>query len=115
MTAETKQPKTKRVRPTAHFLFPDEINIVFTKMSDSDCIWHNVPAGSYHGYTANYGWFPTSLVAGVVNHRFDPNTELSKHSGYIDSCNLGTMGHAFLHIDNAIKILTDKGYNVWVE
>lgn len=111
MTAETI---AKRKRPTPHHLFPDEINIVFTKMSDSDCEWHKVPKGSFRGYTANYGWFPTSLIAGVINHRFSPNTEFSKHTGWVDSVNLGTMGHAFAHIENVMQILADKGYNVSV-
>lgn len=31
------------------------------------------------------GFFPTDLVCGVINGKYDPNTELAKQSGYVES------------------------------
>lgn len=110
-TASTK----KRTRPYAHFLFPDEIAISIKKMIDSDCQWHNVPSGSYHVKCENYGWFPTQLIAGTIKGYFSQNTELSKHTGYLESTNLGTAGDAFAHIHNLIPLLESKGYILKIE
>lgn len=34
-------------RPYPHFKFPNEIYIRISKMSETDCQWHNVNLGSY--------------------------------------------------------------------
>lgn len=95
-------------RPYPHFKFPNEIIISVTKMTESECQWHNVKKDSYEFRCINYGWFPTEIVMGVINGKFSDTNKIGADNGN----NLGTAGIAIIDKDTAIKMLKDKGYNI---
>lgn len=98
----------KRNRPYPHFKFPDEIQIGYTKMKDSDCRWFGVPAGSYELRTLNYSWFPTQSIMGVIDGKFSDTNKIGAHI----SGNMGSAGIAVTNIDKAIQLLSSAGYSI---
>lgn len=96
----------KRVRPYPHYKFPDEIEIRYKKLSESECSWYGIKLGSYEIFCANYGWFPTEAVMGVINRQYaDTNNIGANISG-----NLGTRGMAVMDIKKAVNLLNSAGY-----
>ena len=99
---------TQLKRPYPHYLFPNEINISYKKLTESECKWFNVPQGSWDLTTANYGWLPTNIIMGVVDRRFvDTNNLGANISG-----NMGTASIAVVNIEKAISMLKSEGYNI---
>lgn len=98
----------KRNRPYPHFKFPDEINIEYFLMSETACMWHNVPNGSYEIRCSNYGWFPTNVLMGTnAKGNFTDTNNIGANIGG----NMGTAGMAVMNIKQTIKMLNEAGYN----
>ena len=95
-------------RPYPHFKYPNEITIEVKPMTDSECQWHNVQKGSYEFSCINYGWFPSNVVMGVINKKYEDTYKIGANIG----SNLGTRSIAIFNKDVAIKMLKEAGYNV---
>ena len=104
-----------RIRPYPHYKFPDEIIITYTLLSDSERQWYG--GLSYKTYIVgceNYGWFPTEILMGITNHKFDSKHPKSLKHGASIGVNTGTMNilvEAY-GLEETIKTLKENGYNV---
>jgi hypothetical protein len=105
-----------RTRPYAHFKFPDEIIIEVKHLNEEQAAWYGAKDRNVYMFSCtNYGWFPRSLVAGVLYGKYHERTCLSKATGWIASNgNVGTAGEIFLadKIDYTISLLNMLGYIV---
>lgn len=100
--------KTTKKRPYPHFKFPNEINISYKEMTESECQWFNVPKGSFQLTTTNYGWFPTQVLMGVVDGKFKD----TKGIGATIGGNMGTMSLAVKNLKESLTLLKKEGYNI---
>lgn len=103
-----------KVCNNVHYNIIDGINISVKKMNADEIDWHIKRDGDYYIMTSSCGFFPTDLVAGVVNRTYNENTELSQHTGYVKSYNTGSSSNCFKaeRCANAIAILRKVGFNV---
>ena len=101
-------------------IIPTGETIVFKKMSKSDIEYYigNIEEEVYEASTSILGWFPTELVCGTVNGRYDTKSDLAKITGWIptNGC-FGSKNDAFrgFKVDFAAELLKNAGFNVRFE
>lgn len=102
----TYMPKAKR--PYPHYKFPHEIIIEYKLLNEVSCNWYGVPVGSYDLRCANYGWFPTDILMGVIKGKYEDTNNI----GATISGNMGSASIAVIDYQKAINMLRASGYNV---
>ena len=92
----------------------DGIEITVKKMDKDEIEWSIKRDGDFVIMSSSDGFFPVDLIAGITNRVYNENTELSQHTGYVRSYNIGTTSACFKaeKYDNAVAILRNVGYNV---
>ena len=97
-----------------HYHIIDGVEITVKKMNKDEIEWYIKRDGDFVIMSSSDRFFPTDLIAGVVNRIYNENTELSQHTGYVKSCNTGTSSNCFKveKYNNAVAILRNVGYNV---
>ena len=96
-------------------LLNDENNIIhFKKLTSDEKSWYCPQIKNDDIIMLSGEWFPTELVAGVINGRFDSKSDLSLATGWIQSFNTGSSNECFKlsRVYEAIYILEKEGFKI---
>lgn len=114
-------PDVKEIDGVSYYIV-DNPTCMIRKLEENEYPWHlglshdtfTEKYGSEDAYIlkVSTGFSPTDLVAGVKKGMYTEDTPLSRKTGWLSSCNLGTASDAFCgsKVNNAIKILRSKGF-----
>lgn len=97
-----------------HIIYPND-KLQITKLSESEIEWYCPSHKGSNITSITCNWFPRELVAGVINHRYVEQSELSKLTGWLStSANTGSNMDCFLtsNVNKAIEILVKNGFEI---
>jgi len=88
--------------------------VYFKKLDEIESAWYCPQIKSDKIIMLSCEWFPKELIAGVLNGRYDVNTDLSRATGWVQSFNTGSNSECFREskVHEAIYILEKNGFEL---
>ena len=97
-----------------HLINDDNNKVFIKKLTEEERAWYCPQIKSDDIIMLSAEWFPKELIAGVYNHRYDINTDLSSLTGWVQSFNTGSNSECFraTKVHEAIYILEKNGFEI---
>lgn len=99
-----------------NIISPDQ-TVTVASLTEQEKQWFGARNRDVVMVTVNNAHFPTELMAGVIDGRYNENHEKSRRYGWINSCNTGSGSALILKskIDECVRLLQAVGFEVEYE